>query len=445
MEKQFDLFVIGAGSGGVRAARVAAQRGLKVGIAEGWSFGGTCVNRGCVPKKLYSYASHFEHDYNVMRSFGWSIKDLSFNWNKLVKNKKKEILRLNNIYLELLKKSGVKIFSGYAKFKDKNKIEISEKIISARKVLIAVGSKPRKIDFSAKNKIINSDQAFDIKKLPKKIIILGGGYIAVEFASIFNGLGVDTSICVRGNKILRGFDGEVIDNITNQMNARGIKFITNNFPKDIIFDKNQYKIIFNDYETQIADLVMEATGRVPNTDKLGLEKIGVKVSTNKSIKVDNYFRTSVKNIFAIGDVIDRLQLTPVAISEAMVFVENLFNKKLKKFNYRNIPTAVFCHPNYAYVGFSEEEAKIKIKKIKVFRSLFKPLKNSLSSINEKVFIKLIVNELNDRVIGLHYVGENAAEIIQGFAVSVSAGLKKRHFDKTVGIHPTSAEEVVTLK
>ena len=229
------------------------------------------------------------------------------------------------------------------------------------------------------------------------------------------------------------------------MNARGIKFITNNFPKDIIFDKNQYKIIFNDYETQIADLVMEATGRVPNTDKLGLEKIGVKVSTNKSIKVDNYFRTSVKNIFAIGDVIDRLQLTPVAISEAMVFVENLFNKKLKKFNYRNIPTAVFCHPNYAYVGFSEEEAKIKIKKIKVFRSLFKPLKNSLSSINEKVFIKLIVNELNDRVIGLHYVGENAAEIIQGFAVSVSAGLKKRHFDKTVGIHPTSAEEVVTLK
>jgi len=445
MKKEFDLFVIGAGSGGVRAARVAASRGLKVGIAEGWSLGGTCVNRGCVPKKLYSYASHFEHDFNVMRSFGWSIKTISFSWNKLVSNKKKEILRLNNIYKNLLVNSGVEIFSGFANFIDKNTIEVSKKKIIAKKILIAVGSEPRKINFSAKDKIINSDQAFDIKKLPKKVMILGGGYIAVEFASIFNGLGVDTTICVRGDNILRGFDTDVVQNITNQMKERGVKFIQNNFPKDITFQNNKFKVIFDDNKVYKTDLVMEATGRVPNIDSLKLDKVGVKVSDNKSIKVDEFFRTSIKNIFAIGDVIDRVQLTPVAIAEAMVFVDNLFQKKLKKFDYNNIPTAVFCHPNYAYIGLSEEEAKLKVKKIKVFRSLFKPLKNSLSNINDKVFIKLIVNNINEKVIGLHYVGENAAEIIQGFSVSITAGLKKKHFDKTIGIHPSSAEEIVTLK
>ncbi len=445
MKKEFDLFVIGAGSGGVRAARVAASRGLKVGIAEGWSLGGTCVNRGCVPKKLYSYASHFEHDFNVMRSFGWSIKNISFSWKKLVRNKKKEILRLNNIYKNLLENSGVEIFPGFANFISKNTIEVSKKKIIAKKILIAVGSEPRKINFSAKDKIINSDQAFDIKKLPKKVMILGAGYIAVEFASIFNGLGVDTTICMRGDNILRGFDADVVQNITNQMKERGVKFIQNNFPKDITFQNNKFKVIFDDNKIHKTDLVMEATGRVPNIDSLKLDKVGVKVSGDKSIKVDKHFRTSIKNIFAIGDVIDRVQLTPVAIAEAMVFVDNLFEKKLKKIDYNNIPTAVFCHPNYAYIGLSEEEAKLKVKKIKVFRSAFRPLKNTLSNINDKVFIKLIVNNINEKVIGLHYVGENAAEIIQGFSVSITAGLKKKHFDKTIGIHPSSAEEIVTLK
>ena len=441
----FDFFVIGGGSGGVRAARVAAARGLKVGLAEGWDLGGTCVNRGCVPKKLYSYSSHFFDEYKLMSSFGWKVSRPSFSWNNLVRNKKKELRRLTLIYKNLLTNSGVEVFKNYATFLDPNTVKVNSMIINSKKFLIAVGTKPKKLNFNASKNIITSDDAFDIKKLPNKILILGGGYIAVEFASIFKGLGVDVTISIRSKNILKGFDDDVVDRLTNSMKEKGIKFINETFPTDISFKNKNFYVSFKKGSTQKYDLVMEALGRVPNIESLNLKAAKVKVSKNNSIIVNNHFKTSNKNLFAIGDVIDRVQLTPVAIAEAMNLVENMFRKTKKKFLYNNIPTAVFSNPNYAFVGLTEADARKKYKKIEVFTSSFRPLKLSLSKLNEKVFIKLIVNKLNDKILGLHYLGENAAEIIQGFSVAVVKGLKKADLDETIGIHPTSAEEIVTLK
>ena len=442
---KFDLFVVGGGSGGVRAARVASSNGLKVGLAEGWDLGGTCVNRGCVPKKLYSYASHIRDDFDLMDSFGWSITKKKFSWNKLVNNKKKELSRLNGIYSSLLINSGVKIFMSYASFVSPKSIKIGNKIIYSKKFLIAVGTKPRKLDFLASNEIITSDEAFDLKNLPKSIMILGGGYIAVEFASIFNGLGVDTTICIRGKKILKGFDDDVVEHLMNNMKDKGVKFITGEFPNEIRKERNVFFANFKKLNTKKFHLVMEAVGREANVEKLNVKAAKIKLSKNSSIIVDDYFQTSNKNIYAIGDVIDRIQLTPVAIAEAMTLVQNLKMKKKEKFNYNNIPTAVFSNPNFASVGYTEAEAKKKFKNIEVYRSNFRPLKLSLSDVKEKIFLKLITNKSNDKVVGLHYLGENAAEIIQGFSVAVVKGLKKSDFDKTIGIHPSSAEEIVTLK
>ena len=444
IKRKFDFFVIGGGSGGVRAARVAASRGIKVGLAEGWDLGGTCVNRGCVPKKLYSYSSHFSDEFNLMSTFGWKSFKPKFSWNKLVVNKKKEIKRLNEIYKGLLKNSGVEIFNDFASFEDQYTVKVGKNLIQSKLFLIAVGTKPRKLSFSAQKKIITSDDAFDLKKLPKKILILGGGYIAVEFASIFNGLGVDVTMCIRGRKILRGFDDDVIEHLSTQMKERGIKFVTSSFPDEINFENKKFNVHFKGKILK-CDLVMEALGREPNINNLNLNLAKVKRSKNDSIIVDNFFKTSNKNIFAIGDVIDRVQLTPVAIAEAMHIVNNIFNKSKKSFKYSNIPTAVFSNPNFACIGLTEGEARKKFKKIDVFTSHFKPLKYSLSKLNDKVYIKLIVNSVNDKIIGLHYLGENAAEIIQGFAVAVVKGLKKSDLDDTIGIHPTSAEEIVTMK
>ena len=441
----FDFFVIGGGSGGVRAARVAAAKGLKVGLAEGWDLGGTCVNRGCVPKKLYSYSSHIFDEYKLMSSFGWKVSKPSFSWNNLVRNKKKELRRLTLIYKNLLTNSGVEVFKNYATFLDPNTLKLGSMIINSKKFLIAVGTKPKKLNFNASKNIITSDEAFDIKKLPKKILILGGGYIAVEFASIFKGLGVDVTISIRSKKILKGFDDDVVDHLTNSMKEKGIKFINETFPNDISFKNNDFYVSFKKGSTQKFDLVMEALGRVPNIENLNLKAAKVKTSKNNSIIVNNHFKTSNKKVFAIGDVIDRVQLTPVAIAEAMNLVENMFRKTKKLFHYNNIPTAVFSNPNYAFVGLTEADARKKYKEIEVFTSSFRPLKLSLSKLNEKVFIKLIVNKLNDKILGLHYLGENAAEIIQGFSVAVVKGLKKADLDETIGIHPTSAEEIVTLK
>jgi len=444
-EKKFDLFVIGGGSGGVRAARVASSNGLTVGLAEGWDLGGTCVNRGCVPKKLYSYASHISDDFDLMNSFGWSVSNKKFSWQKLVNNKKKELSRLRSIYSSLLINSGVKVYKSYASFVDTSSIMIGNKIINAKKFLIAVGTKPKKLNFIASNNIVTSDEAFDLKKLPKSIMILGGGYIGVEFASIFNGLGVDTTICIRGKKILKGFDDDIVDHLMNNMKEKGVKFITGEFPLEIRKENSLFEVNFKNAKTKKFDLVMEALGREANVESLNLQAAKIKTSKNSSIIVNDYFQTSNKKIYAIGDVIDRIQLTPVAIAEAMTLVQNFKRKKKEKFNYNNIPTAVFSNPNFACVGYTETEAKKKFKSIEVFKSDFRPLKLSLSNVKERIFLKLITNKSNDKVVGLHYLGENAAEIIQGFSVALVKGLKKRDFDNTVGIHPSSAEEIVTLK
>ncbi len=441
----FDLFVIGAGSGGVRAARIASTKGLKVGLAEGWDLGGTCVNRGCVPKKLYSFSSHFSDDFDLMKSFGWSSSKIKFSWKSLIKNKKNEILRLNNVYDSLLKKSGVKIFKNYAAFLNKDSLIVGKKTVFSKNFLIAVGTKPKRMNFSALKSIKTSDDIFDIKELPKKLLILGGGYIAVEFASIFNGLGVNTKISIRGKQILKGFDHDMVENLMNQMQIKGIKFELENFPTDIYRKGKKFIVCFRNGSSDEFDLVLEAVGREPNLDKINLGNVNVKVNENSSIIVDNYFRTSQKNIFAIGDVIDKIQLTPVAIAEAMNVVHNLQSKKKIKFNYQNVPTAVFTNPNFACVGMTEETARRKVKNVKVFTSEFRPLRFSMSKLKDKVFVKMIINSKNEKILGLHYIGESAAEIIQGFAIAIVNGLTKSEIDKTIGIHPTSAEEIVTLK
>ncbi len=443
MIKKFELFVIGGGSGGVRAARYASSNGIKTGIAEGWSLGGTCVNRGCIPKKLYTYASNYSEEVKLMDSFGWQTKIEKFDWKKLVKNKKREILRLSKIYTDLLNKSNVSIFSDFAEFIDDKTLKVGKDYIQSKHFLIAVGTRPRDLGLCKEKKLMSSDEAFDLKKLPKNILILGGGYIAIEFASIFNGLGVDTTVCIRGKRILKDFDLEVSEFLTDQLKLRGIKFITNYFPEKVSFLKKKYQISIGKKE-KFFDEVLEATGRVANIERLGIGKSGVKLDKNKSIIINDYFETSKTNIFAIGDVVDKTQLTPVAISEAMTFVENLKKTKKKKFNYNNIPTAVFSSPNYAFVGFSENEARKKFSSVKVFKSTFTPLKYSMTKIKTKVFIKLIVTGARQRIIGIHYIGENAAEIIQGFSVAVVNKLTKKQLNKTLGIHPTSAEEIVTL-
>ncbi len=444
MLKKFDLFVVGGGSGGVRAARYASSLGIKTGLAEGWTLGGTCVNRGCIPKKIYSYASHFSEEIQIMKSYGWNLGNKNFNWNKLVRNKNQELKRLNSIYLNLLQKSKVEIFNKYAEFLDEKTLKVGNLRIEAKNILISVGTKPKRIGICSERNLISSDDAFNLKKLPKSILILGGGYIAVEFASIFNGLGVNTTICIRGDRILKDFDSEISFYLMKQMEHKGIKFIKEDFPVKIKYLKNKYQVIFKKKKCIFSN-VMEATGRVANLEKLKISNTSIKLNKNGSIIVNDYFETSTKNIFAIGDIIDRVQLTPVAIAEAMNFVDNLRSIKRKKFYYNNIPTAVFSNPNYSFVGYTENQAKSLFKKVGIYKSEFKPLKLSMTNLNEKVFLKLIINESDDKIVGLHYIGDNAAEIVQGFSVAVVNGLTKSQLDKTIGIHPTSAEEIVTLK
>ncbi len=441
----YDFFIVGGGSGGVRAARYASSKGYKVALAEAYDLGGTCVNRGCIPKKLYSYASSFYDEIGIMESFGYTFEAPKFSWEKLVKAKKKELKRLNKIYETLLVESKVKLFRGYASIEDFDKIRINNKIVKAKKIIIAVGTTPKKILFECSKSILTSDDIFDLKKLPKKILILGGGYIAIELASIFNGLGVQTTINLRGNSILKGFDREVTQFLENQMKLKGIQIINNNFPKKITKNKNFFNVFYNNHKKNKYDLVLEALGRIPNLGRLNLEKIGMKLNQDGFIKVDGRFRTSVKNIFAIGDIIDNVQLTPVAIAEAVWLIDNHEKNYVKNFDYKNIPTAVFSNPNFSSVGLSEDEVIKRKIPYQVFRSTFRPLKYSLSKSREKVFIKIIINSHNQKLIGIHYVGENAAEIIQGFSVAVVNGLTKNQLDKTVGIHPTSAEELVTMK
>jgi glutathione reductase (NADPH) len=441
----FDLFIIGAGSGGVRAGRVAASHGAKVGIAEESNLGGTCVNVGCVPKKLFVYASYFSEEFENCKSYGWNAEKINFNWQILISNKNQEILRLNKIYEKLLNESGVEIIYGRAKLIDNNTICINDKSISAEKILIATGAWPTIPDLPGKELIISSNDAFHLDALPEKIIVVGGGYIGVEFAGIFNGLGVDTTLIYRGDQILRGFDTESREFLSQEIEKKGTKLRLNTTIDSISkIDNDLLQIHLQSGQTIDTNMVLYATGRHPNTAGLGLTEIGIKLDESDAIKINSDFQSSVPSIYAIGDVTNRHNLTPVAISEGITLANALYGNNKIDMDYEKIPTCIFSQPNLATVGLSEESAREQNIDISIYKTQFKHMKHSLSNNTERTFMKLVVDKVSDKVIGAHMVGHDAGEIIQGIAIAMKAGATKADFDSTMGIHPTAAEEFVTM-
>ena len=442
---EYDLFIIGGGSGGIRAARISSNLGARVALAEESDLGGTCVNVGCVPKKLLFYASHFAEDFNNSNYYGWSFDNKKFNWNKLIKNKNIEIERLNNIYKKMLLDASVDIFSGHASLVDSNTIKIGDKLITSKNILISTGGYPFIPKITGNDHVFTSNEAFFLKSLPKKIIIVGGGYIAVEFASIFNELNVETHLIYRGSLFLRGFDKDLREQLKNEMIKKGINLKFNTEIEKISKKNNNLTIKLTSEESLNASHVMYATGRMPNSTNMNLDQVGVKLDKNNAIKVNKFYQTNLSSIYAIGDVCNRHNLTPVALAEGSILANNLFNKKNDTLNYNNIATCIFSQPNVATVGLSEEEAKKKYNDIKVFKSSFTPMKLTLTKSDEKNFIKLIIDKETDLVIGAHLVSDNAGEIIQGIAIAIKSGATKKIFDETIGIHPTIAEEFVSMR
>jgi glutathione reductase (NADPH) len=442
----FDLFVIGAGSGGVRAARMAASQGKKVAVAEVSDLGGTCVNVGCVPKKLFVYASQFPEIFHASQGYGWNhSQQATFDWNTLRDNKTKEIQRLNGIYQNLLTNSGAKILTGRAKIENPNQVSVNGNVYSAENILIATGGWPYIPEFKGSDLAISSNEMFTLQQLPEQAVIVGGGYIAVEFAGILNGLGVKTDLIYRGNRLLKSFDAECSARVTDGMMAKGVNIHLNTQVESMTGTANDLRVNLNNGKSIAAGIALYATGRRANTHNLGLENTAVKTNANGAIIVENHFQTAEPSIYALGDVIDRVQLTPVAIQEAMILLEQLYGDKQSQMTYDNIPTAVFSQPELATVGLTEQQAKEKYSRIKVYQSDFRPMFETLGQGEGRVYIKLIVDLDSDRVIGCHMVGDHAAEIIQGIAIAIQAGATKKDFDQTMGIHPTIAEELVTLK
>lgn len=442
----YDLFVIGAGSGGVRASRMAAQYGARVAIAENKQLGGTCVNVGCVPKKLFVYAAHYSDEISWAEGFGWTTSAPVFNWNILKNNKNAEISRLNAIYGQILASSNVDIIYGDARIVEAHKIVVDNKTYSCDKILIATGGKPFIPEFPGKELAISSDEVFHMDNFPRKVVVVGGGYIAVEFAGIFNGLGVETHLIYRGPLFLRGFDLDVRGFVAEELTKKGIHlhFNTEVLRIDKLND-GSLSIVLSDDTSLVVETALYATGRKPLTDNLGLETINVHLNKDQAISVNEHFQTSQANVYALGDVTDNIQLTPVAIAEAMAFSNHLYGDKTFNLDYQNIPTAVFCQPNIATVGLTEEQAQAQHPNIDIYKSSFSPMKHSLSGATEKTLMKVVVNQDNDQVLGMHMVGAEAGEIIQGMAVAMKLGLTKSALDSTIGIHPTAAEEFVTLR
>lgn len=444
----FDLFVIGGGSGGVRAARVTAGLGFKVGLAEGSRMGGTCVIRGCVPKKLYVYASRFVEDFELAPSFGWTVEGTRFDWSTLVANKQAEIARLEGLYRKGVESAGATVFPEYAAFDDDHTIRLaSGKTITADKILIATGSHPQRdlMGASGAEYCDVSDDAFDWPELPKKLIVAGGGYIALEFAHIFHAFGVDTTVIVRKPKVLRGFDEDMRDALHASMERRGLKVLTERMFTAV--EKEGDKIIAKTTagERLEADKLLLAWGRMPNTQGLGLEKVGVTTGKNGRVEVNGYSQTNVENIYALGDVTERLSLTPVAIHEAMCFVKTVFQNTPTKPDHGLVPTAVFTSPEIGTVGMSEEKALEHGHAIDVYKSTFRPMRNALAGIGDRVVMKLVVEQKTDKVLGCHIFGPDAAEIVQIVAVAMKMGATKAQFDSTVALHPSVAEELVTMR
>ena len=441
----FDLFVIGAGSGGVRAARMSATYGAKVGIAEERHLGGTCVNIGCVPKKLMVYASHFAEDFEDAAGYGWTVGPRSFDWPTLIANKNKEIGRLNGIYESLLSNAGVEIVEGRAVLTGPNSLEVAGRKITAKTILIATGGRPSRSKEPGQELGIVSDDVFFLEKQPDRAMVLGGGYIAVEFAGIFNGLGSEVTQLYRRDLFLRGFDGDVRRFLADEMRKKGVDLIFNTIASRIEKTDAGLLVTLSNGEQREVDQVLYAIGRRPNVEGLGLEAAGVALNDRGAIQVDDQFRTNVPSIYALGDVTDRVQLTPVAIAEAMVLAGNLYKGENRTLDYSDIPTAVFSQPPIGTVGLTEEEARARYEAVDIYRSEFRPMKHTMTENQERTMMKLVVERSGQRVVGAHMVGPDAGEIAQGLGIAVKAGATKAVFDSTIGIHPTAAEEFVTMR
>jgi glutathione reductase (NADPH) len=441
----FDLFVIGAGSGGVRASRMSAGYGARVAVAEASSLGGTCVNLGCVPKKLMVYASSFSAAAADAVGFGWTVPTPTFDWATLIANKDREIERLNGIYRGLLEGSGVRIIKGRARLLDRHTVEVDGESFTSERILIATGGRPFIPPIPGAEFGITSDAVFHLEKQPKKIIVMGGGYIAVEFAGIFNGLGTEVMLNYRGPLFLRGFDDDIRTTLADEMGKRGIDLRFDSLVDRIECRGQEYAVTLSSGEVVEADHLLCAIGRVPNTPDLGLAEIGVELTDRGAVVVDENLESSVSGIYAIGDCIDRIALTPVALAEGMAIAETLFNDNPTVVDYTNVPSAVFSQPSVGTVGLTETEARAGGFDLKIYRSTFRPMIHTMSGRNEKTMMKLVVDRKTDRVLGVHMVGPDAGEIVQGMAVAIKGGATKATFDSTIGIHPTAAEEFVTMR
>ena len=442
MKYDYDLFTIGGGSGGVRASRVCATMGARVAIAENDRFGGTCVNVGCIPKKLFSYAAHFREDFEVAKSFGWTTGEPRFDWPTLLANKNREIARLNGVYEKALRDAGATIHLGRATVRDAHTVELGGRAYTAQHILIATGGWPQVPAIAGREHAITSNEAFFLERLPRRALLVGGGYIAVEFASIFNGLGVETTLAYRGTHLLRGFDADLGTRLGEEMAKKGVIVRLQTNPTRVHADRT---VDFANGTSGNYDLVMFATGRKPNTASLGLERAGVALAEDGAVLVDAYSKTSVDSIWAIGDVTNRVNLTPVATAEGMWLARTLFGNEPTPVDHENIPTAVFSDPNVSTVGLSEETARERFGTVDVYKAGFRALRNTLGERQDKTFMKLVVDAATQRVVGAHMIGPDAGEIIQGVAIAVKLGATKAQFDATIGIHPTAAEEFVTMR
>ena len=441
----FDLFIIGAGSAGVRAARMAAQRGARVAVAEDAPLGGTCVNLGCIPKKLYSFAAHYAEAFEEAHGFGWSAATPLLDWALLKANRAREITRLNGVYASLLDNAGVTLLRGRARVVGANAVEVGGVRHVARHIAVATGGWPVVPPVPGAELAITSNEIFDLPVFPKHLVVVGGGYIACEFASIFRGLGAQVTQVYRGAQVLRGFDDDVRHFLAAEMRKKGVDLRTNADVARIDRAGERLQVTLRDGTPLLADSVLYATGRAPHTAGLGLAEQGVALAPNGAVVVDAHYATNVPGIHALGDVIDRVHLTPVALAEAMALVDHLFGDGRRTVDYELIPTAVFTHPSVGTIGLGEEAARARFGHLRIYRSEFKALRHTLSGSSERTLMKLVVDAASDRVVGLHMVGADAGETVQGFAVAMKAGATKAQFDATIGIHPTAAEEFVTMR
>jgi glutathione reductase (NADPH) len=448
MTEEVDLFVIGAGSGGVRAARIASGYGARVMVAEEYRVGGTCVIRGCVPKKLLVYASRFAEEFEDAAGFGWTVPEPKFDWATLIANKDKEIDRLEKAYTANLERSKVRIAKSRAVIVDPHTVKLTTtgETVRAKHILIATGGWPSLgKDIEGREHVISSNEAFHLKEFPKRILIQGGGYIAVEFAGIFNGLGSEVTLVYRGDNILRGFDEEVRNHLRAELEKRGIKVLTKKIVEAIEKVNGGLCVELSDHEDIMVDKVMFATGRRPNVSGIGLEAVGVKLDERGAIAVNEFSQTSVPHIYAVGDVTDRIALTPVAIREGHAFADSVFGGKLTPVDHTNVPTAVFSEPEVGVIGLTEAQAIAQLAKVDIYRTTFRPMKATLAGRDTRTFMKLVVDGSTDRLVGAHIVGPDAGEMIQLIGIAVKMKATKADFDATMAVHPTAAEELVTMR